>query len=160
MSQKSNIILLQVVNALKSLGWAPDSQWQLSLKADGFIPLVKSVTAHGSLNESEWTEDIQTLIRLNVTTDDEITFFTEFSIYAQIAIGSIPPQEMDYKMMGNQAFTDKDVKDAKKATTAAKDIDRMVDGHINEVYQDYVDKNEDLVTFYHQGGSGGGETKV
>jgi hypothetical protein len=122
MSKKSNVILLQVVKALESIGWKPDVQWQLSLKADGHIPLMHSVIAHGSLNDSEWTDDVQTLIRLRVTTDDEITFFTEFSVYAQIAIGSISSQEIDYQMMGNQAFTEKDVKDTKKAILAAKEI--------------------------------------
>jgi len=154
MSQKSEIILLQIVKALESIGWLVDSQWQLSLKADGFIPLMRSITTQGSLNDTEWSDEIHTLIRLKVTTEDEITFFPEFSLYAQIAVGSVPPQDIDYKMMGNQSFTDKDVKDTKKAATAAKEITRMVESHINEAYQDYLDKNEDLVTFHAQGNQG------
>jgi len=52
--------------------------------------------------------------------------------------------------MGNQSVTDKDVKDTKKAATAAKEITRMVESHINGAYQDYLDKNEDLVAFHTQ----------
>ncbi len=157
MSQKSEIILLQIVKALESLGWSVDSQWQLSLKADGFIPLVRSVTTQGNLNDTEWSDEIHTLIRLKIATEDEITFFPEFSMYAQIAVGSVPPEDIDYKMMGNQSFTDKDVKDTKKAAIAAKEITRMVENHIGEVYQDYVDKNEDLVAFHtkNMGGDAG-----
>ena len=157
MSQKSEIILLQIVRTLETLGWSVDSQWQLSLKADGFIPLVRSITTQGSVNETEWSDEIPTLIRLKVTTEDEITFFPEFSTYAQIAVGSVPAKDVDDKMMGNQSFTDKDVKDTKKAATAAKEITRMVESHINEAYQDYLDKNEDLVAFHTQnmGGQSG-----
>ena len=157
MSQKSEIILLQIVRTLETLGWSVDSQWQLSLKADGFIPLVRSITTQGSVNDTEWSDEIHTLVRLKVTTEDEITFFPEFSMYAQIAVGSVPAKDVDDKMMGNQSFTDKDMKDTKKAATAAKEITRMVESHINEAYQDYLDKNEDLVAFHTQnmGGQSG-----
>lgn len=160
MNQKAEIILLQIVKALENNQWATGADWQLSLKADGFIPLSRTVIAQGSMDGDKWQDHIQVLIRLKVSSEDEITFFPEFSLYAQIAIGSIPAKEIDYKMIGNEAFTEKDLKDKKKANLAAREINRMVDSHINEVYQDYVDTNEELVRFYKQGISEHGMPKV
>lgn len=150
MNQKSQIILLQLVKALQSSKWTSDNQWQLSLKADGYVPLVRPVIVEGNLGGDKWKDQIYVMIRLKVSTEDEITFFPEFSIYAQVAIGSIPSKDIDYQMAGNEAFTEKDLKDNKKFNSASHEINRMVDSYINEVYQDYVDVNEDLVRFYKQ----------
>lgn len=155
MNQKAEIILLQIVKALENNTWSTGPDWQLSLKADGFIPLTRPVMTEGSVDGDKWKDQVQVLIRLKIATEDEITYFPEFSVYAQVAIGSIPAKEIDYKMIGNEAFTEKDIKDTKKFHLAAREINRMVDGHINEVYQDYVDTNEELVRFYKQGSSEG-----
>jgi len=150
MNQKSQIILLQLVKALQSSKWTSDNEWQLSLKVDGYVPLVRTVIVEGNLDGDKWKDQIYVMIRLKVSTEDEITFFPEFSIYAQIAVGSIPSKDIDYKMAGNEAFTEKDLKDNKKFNSASHEINRLVDSYINEVYQDYVDVNEDLVKFYKQ----------
>ena len=150
MNQKSQIILLQLVKALQSSKWTSDNQWQLSLKVDGYVPLVRPVIVEGNLGGDKWKDQIYVMIRLKVSTEDEITFFPEFSIYAQVAIGSIPSKDIDYQMAGNEAFTEKDLKDNKKFNSASHEINRMVDSYINEVYQNYVDVNEDLVKFYKQ----------
>jgi len=148
MNQKSQILLLQMVKALKVNDWSGDNQWELSLKADDNVPLMRSVPVEGHLGEEKWKDQIHTMIRVSVTTDDDITFFPEFFLYAQIAIGSIPVKDIEYKTAGNVAFTDKDLKNDKKFQSAAHEISRMVDTYIGEMYQDYIDINEDLVKFY------------
>jgi hypothetical protein len=153
MNQKSQILLLQMVKALKANNWSGDNQWELSLKADGNVPLMRSVTVEGRLDEEKWKDQVHTMIRVSVTTDDEITFFPEFSLYAQVAIGSIPAKDIEYKTAGNVAFTDKDLKNDKKFQSAATEISRMVDTYIGEMYQDYIDINEEVVKFYKQGSS-------
>jgi hypothetical protein len=153
MNQKAQIILLQIVKALKSNDWTGDNQWELSLKADGNVPLVRLVPVDGQSETEKWKDQVHTLIRVSVTTDDEITFFPEFSLYAQIAIGSIPAKDIEYKTAGNVAFTDKDLKNEKKFQSAALEISRMVDSYIGEMYQDYIDINHELVKFYKQGSS-------
>ena len=153
MNQKSQILLLHMVKALKTDKWASDNQWELSLKADGNVPLMRAVAVKGSLDGEEWKDQIHTMIRATITTDDEITFFPEFTLYAQIAIGNIPAKDIEYKMAGNVAFSDKDLKNDKKFHSAAREINRMVDNYVQELYQDYVDVNEDLVKFYKQSNS-------
>jgi hypothetical protein len=56
-------------------------------------------------------------------------------------------------MQSNTAFMADDVKDDKKAISASREINRLAENHVNEVYQDYVEKNEELVRFYKQGSS-------
>jgi hypothetical protein len=150
MNQKAQVILLQIIKALQQNKWTTDNQWQLSLKADGYVPLMRSVVVQGSLDGDKWQDQIYTIIRLKITTDDEITFFPEFSLYAQIAIGEIPAKDIEIQMMGNVAFTDKDMTDSKKFISAAREINRMVDNHLDESYQDYINVNEQFVKFYKQ----------
>lgn len=160
MNPKAEAILLQIVKALKQNEWSTGENWQLTLKADGHIPLIRSVMASASMDGDKWKDQIQAYITLKVSTEDEWTYFPEFTLYAQIAIGSIPSKDVSYKMIGNEAFMEKDIKDSKKFISAAREIDRMVQNHINEVYQDYVDENDELVRFYKQGLSEHGMPKV
>ena len=160
MNQKSEIILLQIVKALEKNEWYTGKDWQLTFKTDGHIPLIRSVIVEASMDSDKWKDQIEVYIILKIVTEDEWTFFPEFMVHAQISIGSIPSQDIAYKMVGNTAFTEKDIKDSKKFISASREIDRMVQSHINEVYQDYVDENDELVRFYKQGLSEHGLPKV
>jgi hypothetical protein len=151
MNQKAEAILLQIVRALEKNEWTPGKDWQLTLKTDGHIPLIRSVKVEASLDGDKWKDQVQVYITLNVSTEDEWTYFSEFTLYAQVAIGSIPTKDIAYKMIGNEAFMEKDIKDEKKFLHAGREIDRMVQDHISEAYQDYVDENDELVRFYKQG---------
>lgn len=151
MNPKAEAILLQIVKALEKNEWITGKDWQLTLKADGHIPIIRTVTIQASMDGDKWKEQVQALLHLKVSTEDEWTYFPEFTLYAQIAIGEIPAKDIAYKMIGNEAFTEKEIKDEKKFLSAAREIDRMVQSHINEVYQDYVDENDELVRFYKQG---------
>lgn len=151
MNQKAEAILLQLVRALEKNEWTPGKDWQLTFKTDGHIPLIRPVTVEASLDGDKWKDQVQVYITLNVATEDEWTYFPEFTLYAQVAIGSIPTKDIAYKIVGNTAFMDKDIKEEKKFLHAAREIDRMVQDHISESYQDYVDENDELVRFYKQG---------
>ena len=153
MNQKAEAILLQIVRALEKYEWTPGKDWQLTFKTDGHIPLIRSVNVEASLDGDKWKDQVQVYITLNVTTEDEWTYFPEFTLYAQVAIGSIPTKDIAYKITGNEAFMEKDIQDQTKFLHAAREIDRMVQDHISESYQDYVDENDELVRFYKQGHS-------
>lgn len=150
MNPKAEAILLQIVRALEHNGWSANKDWKLTFKADGHVPLIRSVVAEASMDGDKWKDQIESYITVKMISEDEWTYFPEFTLYAQIAVGSIPPQDVAYKMSGNEAFMETDIKNEKKAMSAAREINRMVQNHINEVYQDYVDKNEDLIRFYKQ----------
>ena len=160
MNPKAEAILLQIVKSLEKNGWATGKDWKLTFKADGHIPLIRSIMVGGSMDGDKWKDQVEAYITLKIATEDEWTYFPEFTLYAQIAIGSIPGKDIAYKMIGNEAFMEKDIQDTKKFISAAREIDRMVEAHINEVYQDYVDENDELVRFYKQGLSEHGLPKV
>lgn len=160
MNQKAEAILLQIVRALEKNEWTPGKDWKLTLKTDGHIPLIRSIVAEASMDGDKWKDQIEAYITLKISSEDDWTYFPEFTLYAQIAIGSIPSKDVAYKMIGNEAFMEKDIQDTKKFISAAREINRMVEAHINEVYQDYVDENDELVRFYKQGLSEHGLPKV
>ena len=154
MNQHSTIMLLQLVKAMKTHGWASDSQWELSLKADGHVPLIRQVEVHAEMDDKKWKDQVSAMVNLRITTEDEITFFPSITVYAQIAIGSIPPEDIEYATAGNESFTEKDIKDHTKFKQAAAELTRIVDNYINEIYGNYVTKNDELIRFYNQSSSG------
>lgn len=151
MNPNAEVILLQIVRALEKNEWSTGKDWQLTFKADGHIPLIRSVMAEASMDGDKWKDQIEAYITLKISSEDDWTYFPEFILYAQIAVGSIPPKDIAYKMIGNEAFMEKNIKDEKKFLSAGREINRMVQNHINEVYQDYVDENDELIRFYKQG---------
>lgn len=151
MNEKMTAILLETVMGLKKLKWVPAQDWEVTLKGEGHVPLIKQVMAEGSTDGGPWKDEIETYINLSLTTDDEITFFPEFTIYAHIQIGSIEPRDIAYTVDCDVAFTEKDVRDKEKTALAAQRIDRIVGSHINQEYQDYADQNDEAIRFYKKG---------
>jgi hypothetical protein len=155
MDKKVEGVMLQIAKKLeKDQGWMVDKDWALSLKSEGHITFVRSFMVHGSLDEDKWKDQIVVTIHLKLGTDDEWTYWPEFTIYAQIKIGDIKEDDIAYKMQSNVAFMPDDVKDEAKAGKAAREITRLVESHLSEVYQDYIEKNEEVVRFYKQDSSG------
>jgi hypothetical protein len=145
---------LQALHGDDQNKWVAKADWELTLKADSYIPMVRNVTVVGSLDESEWKDQVPAVIHLNLGTEDDWTYWPEFTIHAQVAIGELEPETIAYKMQSNVAFMPNDAMDEKKAAQAAREINRLVESHLSEVYQDYIEKNEEVIKFYKQGGSG------
>lgn len=155
MNKKVEGILLQISKKLEQEGkWMVDKDWAITLKAEGHITLIRQIMVRGSLDEDEWQDQIAVTIQLKMGTDDEWTYWPEFTIYAQIKIGEIKEEDIAYKMQSNVAFVPDDVTKADKAAKAANEMTRLVESHVGEVYQDYVEKNEEVVRFYKQSSSG------
>ena len=156
MNKEVEGVLYRIAKKLnKEEGWMVDKDFDVTVKSDGHIILIRSFMVRGSLDEDEWKDQIAATIHLSLETDDEWTYWPEFTIYAQIKIGDISEENVTYKMQSNVAFLpSKDVEDEAKAAKAAREINRLVESHVGETYQDYVEKNEEVVRFYKQRGSG------
>jgi hypothetical protein len=159
MNSNAETILLQIANSLGKKEWTPGKDWQLTFKTDEQIPLTRDVVVKASMDKDTWKDQVGVYITLKISSEDELTLFSEFTIYAQIFIGSIPSKDIVHKMMGNESFTGKDIKNNTKISGAAREIDYMVRSYINEIYQNYIDENNDLVRFYRQGLSENGISK-
>ncbi len=148
MNQKITAILLGLTVALKRVGWAAGKDWEITLKGEGHVPLIKRIQVQGALGGEKWSDSIETYIDLKLVSDDEITYFPDYTIYAHIALEGVEPKDLAYKMGGAVAFTEKDVRKGNKISDAAKKINRLIEVHINNEYQDYLDVNEKQVKVY------------
>ena len=146
MNRKITAILLELTVALTKAGWSAGKDWELTLKGEGHVPLLKRISVQGSIGKSKWVDSIETYIDLKLSSDDEITYFSDYTIYAHIALEGAEAKDIAYKMGGNVAFTEEDIRKKSKIESAAKKINRLVEVHISHEYQDYVDTNEESLS--------------
>lgn len=132
--------------------WSAGEDWEITLKSEGHVPLVKQVSVMGSMDDEEWQDDVETHIDLKLASDDDITFFPEYTIYAEIFIEGGSNKDVVYKLDADVAFTEKDILDERKAKLAAQRIDRLVEGHMEQEYADYVDNNAEEIRYHKQHG--------
>jgi hypothetical protein len=152
MNEKIQAILLQITLELKKLKWVAGSDWEITLKSEGHVPLVKQVAVEGSMGDEEWRDNIETHLDLKLTSEDELTYFPDYTIYANIFIEGGSNQDIAYKMDADVAFTERDVRNKDKISLAAKKIDRLAESHIEQEFSDYVDMNANAITFHRQQG--------
>lgn len=152
MNEKIQAILLKIVIDLKKLGWITSPDWQITLKSEGHIPLVKSIDVTGNMDDDEWTDQVETTIDLSLGSDDEITYFPAYTIYATIYMKGGEGHDIASTLDADVAFTAHDLKDDKKASLSAKKISNIVEEHIATEYSDYIDKNAASIKAYKQGG--------
>lgn len=154
MNQNIQAILLKVVLELKKLQWITDNAWEITLKSEDHVPLVKQVPVQGTLEDEEgWRDDIETHISLKLVSQDEITYFPEYTIYANITIPGGNIKDIVYKMEADVAFTKEDLKNDRKAGQCANRINRLVCDHIEQEYSNYLDNNSEEIKFYKQNGT-------
>ena len=70
MNPKAEAILLQIVRALEKTEWSTGKDWQLTFKADGHIPLIRSVMAEASMDGDKWKDQIEAYITLKISSED------------------------------------------------------------------------------------------
>lgn len=152
MNEKIQAILLKIIVELKKDHWRAHPDWQLTLKSEGHVPLQKNISVRGNLGEDEWSDDVDTTIDLKLTSDDELTYFPEYTIYANIMITGGASKDIAEKSDAPVAFTAEDFNDAAKASSAGKKISNLVSNYMENEYSNYVDQNASEITAYKQGG--------
>lgn len=152
MNEKIQAILLQIVTQLKQLKWTAHKDWELTIKSDGHIPMTKNISVHSGMGNEEWDDQVDTTIVLKLTSQDEITYFPEFTVSAQINTVGVPTKDVNEPMQGDVAFTEEDFSNQKKAKLAAQHIDRFTTSNIQEAYDDYFSANSEEITAYKAGG--------
>ena len=157
MNEKIQAILLKIILELKKLGWSAGPDWQITLKSDGNVPLIKQIHAEGTVGSRDFTQAIEAYIDLKLGSDDRITYFPDYNIYANIFVDGGGNKDIAIKMDCDVAFTEKDYTDRTKAGEAAKKIDRLVHDHIQHEFTDYLD---DYAENIHDQSSGHGEPDI
>ena len=152
MNEKIQAILLKIILELKKLGWAAAQDWDLTLKSENQVPMVKQVSVAGAMNDDEWRDDIETHVDLKLISDDNITFFPSYTIYAEIFLQGGSSKDVVYKSDVDVAFTENDFRDNRKFKIAASRINRIIEDYMEQVYADYVDTNANDINNFKQGG--------
>lgn len=152
MNEKIQAILLKIVLEMKKSQWAAAPDWELTLKSEGHVPLVKNVPVEGQIDNEKWTDVVQTHLELKLTSDDQITYFPEYSIYANIFIEGGADKDIAYKMDADVAFTANDLKDRPKMQSCADKINRLVENHIQSEFFQYIDRNAEEIIRYRESG--------
>lgn len=152
MNEKIQAILLKIVVELKKDNWKVAPDWELTLKSEGHVPMSKNIRVHGSMDDEEWTDDIDTTIDLKLASDDEITYFPEYTVYAHMYLQNVQGKDIAIKMDADVAFTNHDLADQKKISLAAKKISQFTEDHIEHEYGDYVSQSSEELQNYKLGG--------
>jgi len=152
MNIKIQAILIKTARELVKLGWSPDSDYEITVKSEGQVPLTKQIGVEGILEDETWQDHVETNIHLKLSSDDELTYFPSYTVYASIRLEGVPPKDIAYGLDADVAFTEKDARDDAKISMAGKKIDRMVQNYIEQQFGDYVDMNAAQIINYKQGG--------
>jgi hypothetical protein len=152
MNEKTQAILLKIVIGLKRLKWTAGQDWEITLKGEGHVPLVRHIEVEGNMDNEKWKDNVETMIHLKLSSDDEITYFPEYTVYANIFIRGAENKDVVFKMDVDVAFTKEDVKADDKFALASRKINGLVEDSIENEYRDYIDANAKNIKAYRQGG--------
>ena len=152
MNEKIQAILLRIVLGLKWFQWVAGQDWEITLKGEGHVPLVRQIEVEGNMDDEKWKDNVETMIHLKLSSDDEITYFPEYTVYANIFTRGAENKDVVFKMDVDVAFTKEDVKADDKFALASRKINGLVEDHIEQEYREYIDANAKNIKAYRQGG--------
>lgn len=154
MNEKIQAVLLKLVVELKKLKWSAGPDWQITLKSEGHVPLVKMIPVEGSMGEEEWHDHIEIAMDLKLDSSDEITYFPDYTIFGQIFIDGGSNEDIANKMDADVAFTVEDYRNDSKINSAGAKINRLIDDHVQNQYSKYIDDNTENIQYYKSSGQG------
>ena len=152
MNEKTKAILMKTVLELKKDKWNVAPDWEITLKGEGHVSLAKNIPVTGNLGDDQWDDTVETTADLKLASQDQVTFYPEFIVYANIFIQGGGSKDIALKMDADVAFTEGDFTDDKKIASAAKKISNIIEDYIETQYSDYIDDNSQDIINYKQGG--------
>jgi hypothetical protein len=152
MNEKIQAVLLKLTLELKKFKWSAGADWQITLKGEGHVPMVKMVPVEGSMGDEEWNDHIEIAMDLKLDSNDELTYFPDYTIFGQIFIDGGSNEDIAYKMDADVAFTAEDFQNERKVKEAASKINRLIDDHVQNQYSKYIDDNTENIQYYKSSG--------
>ena len=151
MSEKIQAILLKIIIELKKIGWSLSPDWDLTLKSEGHVPLVKPIKVQGSVEDEEWDDNVETLINLKLDSRDSITYFPSCNVYTSISVRGLETKDIVNELGIDVAFTEKDVNNRRSISNAVSRTNDLVEEYIRQEYNTYVDMNSQKIKLYNMG---------
>jgi hypothetical protein len=152
MTEKIQTIFLKLIRDLKRDKWIPSPDWEITLKSEGQVSLQKNINVSNYIGDREVKEEILTNIDVKMASNDNITFFPEYTIYANIMLNGLVSEDVTYKSEANVAFTEHDFGKDEKINQAAGSISRQVGEYIDGQFNDYCSNHNDEISNYHLSG--------
>jgi hypothetical protein len=159
MNENIRKLLVRIALALKAKGWKAAEDIELTLKSDGKLVLNKPVKVDASVNDKEWRENVETSLHFTLASDDQITFFPEYSIFAEFFIeGATGSHDVAFKSDADVGFTehdqlatDPDIKQKVnlKIAQTAKMMDDLVEMQIQDEFDEYANESSHDIQAYH-----------
>jgi len=152
MNEKIQAILLSIILELKKLRWSPASDWEITLHTDKKGSLIKQIPVEGSFKDEKWNDNIEILMELTLNSEDQITYFPNFTIYGHIFITSGLTGDIVYTMEDDNSYMEDDVKKNGKFKLSAANINRLVEDYVQNEYTSYISSHKDDIDYYKSGG--------
>lgn len=151
MNEKMQAILLGIVINLKKLGWSPGPDWEITLKSEGHVPMIKRITVQGSVEDDEWNDVVETFINFKLDSRDDITYFPYCTVYTNISVLGLEVKDVVHELGIDVAFTDKDVKNTRNIKNAASRTNDLIEEYIRQEYATYVDMHAQQIKLHNMG---------
>jgi hypothetical protein len=143
--------LMNVAKNMKSHGWNPARDWEITLKGELKFPLTKTIRVSAWAGDMQLSDDILTTVHLLMNDEIGRTFFPEGEVFASIHIDGGDIKDAEVKLPSNIALTRIEVGDNIKIAEAARRLDRSIVSFIQDQFDDYTQENAEQIQQYHQG---------
>jgi hypothetical protein len=151
MSEKIQAILLRIIVELKKHGWAPGPDWEITLKSEKYVPLIKRIKVQGSVEDENWEDIVETFINFKLDTRDEITYFPSFNVYTTLSIAGLETKDVAHELGIDVAFTEEDINNRRNISNTVNRTNDLVEEYIRQEYATYVDINSQKIKLYNMG---------
>jgi hypothetical protein len=151
MNEKMQAILLGIVIHLKKMGWTPGPDWEITLKSEGHVPMIKLISVQGSVEDEDWDDNVETFINFKLESRDDITYFPYCTVYTNISVVGLEVKDIVHELGIDVAFTEKDIKNTRNIKNASSRTNDLVEEYIRQEYATYVDMNAQKIKLYNMG---------
>lgn len=160
-SLKLDSILVKVAAALqREQRWRLEANADVSFRSESKIPLTKSVKVVGTIGDKQFDHNVDVLVELTLGSDDQITWYPEYTIEGEIYLEGGPIKDLDCSLDADTSFSENDVNDFHKVSEAAQRINQYVENHVQHEFETYVNLNVDVIEDFKKTGRQEPEDKV
>lgn len=151
MNEKIQAILLKIIIEIKSKGWIPSKDWEITLKSEGHVPLTKSIKVEGFMDDEQWEDNIETFVDFKLETRDDITYFPKCFVHTSISIANLNIKDIDNEFGIDVAFTVDDVRNDRSIKNAANRTNNLIEEYVRHEYNNYVSENSQRIKLHNLG---------
>lgn len=154
MNDKQKALLIKIAEILRDkFRWEMAADHEISLFGEGMIPMVKTIQVESSLDDKEISSDVICSLDLKLGSDDQITWYPDFTITGDFLVDGANPGDFTYSTNASTGFMEGDIEqDGNKFVRTASEINNIVDNYVQGEYHEYVMRNAEAISYYRKDG--------